>query len=90
MILLLSLFLLRGNIYEMFQNIAHKENGTILIARFRVINAVIMSFFACLFSYLGYRKAVEKRLEPLKWAIVCFIFNLWGYIFLLIKKPRNT
>jgi uncharacterized BrkB/YihY/UPF0761 family membrane protein len=90
LILLLSLFLLRGNISSMFQDIAQDESGQISISRVRVINAVFMLFLACLFSYLGYKKAIEKKLEPLRWAIVCFIFNFWGYIFLLIKKPGNT
>lgn len=33
-------------------------------------------------SYLGYKLAKDKNRDGSKWAVLCFIFNIWGLIYL--------
>lgn len=56
------------------------------LALFQILNLIFCLLLFSIFSVLGYKKAKQKKLNPVLWALICFVFNLWGYIFLLYKK----
>ncbi len=56
------------------------------LAWIEFFNLIICISFFSIFSVLGYKKAKQKKLDPVLWAVICFVFNIWGYIFLLYKK----
>ncbi len=56
------------------------------LAWFQVFNLIVCLLLFTIFSVLGYKEAKKKNLNPVLWALICFVFNLWGYIFLLYKK----
>jgi len=51
-----------------------------------IISTFIILVFSAVFSVLGFRKAKEKGYNAKLWALICFFFNLWGYLYLLLKK----
>jgi hypothetical protein len=59
------------------------------LARFQIYNLIFGFSFFSIFSVLGYKKARQKRLNPVRWAFICFFFNFWGYIYLLYRKNKN-
>ena len=61
------------------------------LARVQIFNLILCLSIFLVFSVLGYKKAKQMGLNPVLWALICFIFNFWGYIYLLyFKKPNRT
>jgi MFS family permease len=42
-----------------------------------------------IFSILGYRLADKKGRDPIKWVILCCLFNVWAYLALYYLKPLS-
>ena len=57
---------------------------------FQILNLVVCLLLFSVCSILGYKKAHEKGLNPIGWAIICFVFNFWGYVYLLFYKNENN
>jgi len=51
-------------------------------AYLKYITVFTMIPISCLTSYLGYKLAKGKNRDKSKWAVLCFIFNVWGLIYL--------
>jgi hypothetical protein len=51
-----------------------------------IIGIFIILGFSTVFSVLGSRTAKEKGYSVKLWAFICFITNLWGYLYLLLRK----
>ena len=56
----------------------------------QIANFILGLFLFSIFSFLGYKKAREKNQNPILWALICFIFNLWGYLFLLYYGKNES
>lgn len=83
-------FLSRNMIYNHFLEIQHGgkyTHGSLRTAN--IIATIFILIFSTVFSVLGFRKAKEKGYNAKLWAVICFFCNLWGYLFLLLKK-RTT
>lgn len=86
---LLVAFLSRNLIYNHFlerQHSAPYSHSTFRTAN--VVSTLFLLMFSAVFSALGFRKAKEKGYNAPLWAVICFFFNLWGYLFLLLKKNK--
>jgi hypothetical protein len=87
----IGLFCFRVHIFAFFQNQFFSAVSPFFgLLWFQIINLIVCILFFSFFSFLGYKKAKQKKLNPTIWALVCFIFNLWGYVFLLYcKSPKK-
>jgi len=85
-----AVFLLGNKITDLLLNPSlHVSTPFFGLRLFQIINMVVCIVIMAIFSTLGYKKAKQKGLDPLFWAFVCFIFNLWGYIYLLYFKKAK-
>jgi Na+-driven multidrug efflux pump len=88
--LLVILILFSRQIPSLFQNDSlYASTSFFGLSQFQIFNLVFCLLFFSMFSMLGYRKAKQKNLNPVFWAFVCFVLNVWGYILLLFYKKKN-
>jgi len=76
-----------GNILERFYSSFRQTD--LNTARFRLLNLVVMSLLMISFSILGFFQAKKKRRNRFVWLILCFLFNLWAFIILLLLPALN-
>ena len=83
-------FLSRNLIYNQFLEMQHADKYTHdSLKTANIISTIFILIFSAVFSLLGFRKAKEKGSNAQQWAVICLFFNLWGYLFLLMKKRTS-
>jgi hypothetical protein len=50
-------------------------------------SALFVGVFGVLMGYLGYKIAMKKKRNAKNWAVLCFLFNIWGIVFLSFLPP---
>jgi membrane protein DedA with SNARE-associated domain len=83
----LCLFVFRAHILAIFQNqFLYTISPCFDLMWFQILNLVGCLLIYAFFTAIGYIKAKQKKLNPVRWAIICLFFSIWGYIFLLYYK----
>jgi hypothetical protein len=89
LILLIIVFIFGKQFWDLLFNPSlHVTTSFFGLARFQILNLFFCLLFFLVFSILGYKKAKQMGRHPFFWAIVCFVLNFWGYIYLLYSKKR--
>jgi hypothetical protein len=76
-----------GNILERFYLSFRKTD--LNTARFQLLNLVVMGLLMVSFSILGFFQAKKKRRNRFVWLILCFLFNFWAFIILLLLPVKR-
>jgi len=93
--IILLVFLILGLLYAVRSHIlsftismykSHNRSNEVFILWVSWVIA-LLSFL--LFPILGYRKALQKGLNPILWAIICTVTSLWGYLWLLFTSTGD-
>ena len=84
--ILLTLFVVfiifRMNIFLLIQSCKLNE------LTWQIINIIVMGIYILTFGILGYKKAIEKKMNGCLWGFICAVLGVWGYLFLLMKKSQ--
>ena len=90
-LLILLLTLLLGYYVIFIQNLTLFDLKEIFrISNWQLMNFVVMVIYIGFFGFLGYKKAIEKKVNYYFWATVCAILGVWGYLYLLFYKPKSN
>ena len=55
---------------------------------FKVINVSVIIIHMAIFGILGYKKAMQRNLNPRLWATLCAILGVWAYLYLIFYKDK--
>jgi hypothetical protein len=55
----------------------------------QLLNLVVMGLLMVSFAILGFFQAKKKRRNRFVWSSLCFVFNLWAFIILLLLPALN-
>jgi hypothetical protein len=91
---LVIMILLAFSLSHLFYNsvLEMQQNGQYHFRSLQTVNIIgiiIILSFSTVFSLLGSRTAKEKGYSAKLWALICFITNLWGYLYLLLRKKAT-
>jgi hypothetical protein len=70
-----------------FQNI---KATSFYMSHPEITNLIVVGFFAITFSILGFFLARKKNRNQFTWLILCFFFNFWAFLILLLLPASNV
>lgn len=72
------------------------ENTNLYIHHSQLVSLIVVGLFVIIFSVLGFFLAKKRGRDRFTWTILCFFFNFWAFIILLLlpasdvsKKGKN-
>jgi len=83
--LLLGLLLFNRVVISTLSNVRKSTADSV----WQSLNFFAMLVYIACFGFLGYKKALKKRLNARFWTIICGIFGIWGYLYLLLFKSNS-